>query len=207
MKVTAISGTGAITGSEIEYGGHSYDKDKYYQVDPPNGGTPAIDYFYNSNFLGLSTNTQDTGTTATATCSITAGIVTSITLTNAGIGYTSPPTVTIANDASIKDPISGIADAKAEATIDADGKVDTIRWSNAGAGYNSAPTVTIDPPAAGSISGDYMFKEIVRGVGSGTTANVQSWDADTRVLLVNNVSGDFIEGERVVGIGLSLIHI
>ncbi len=205
LKVTAISGTGAITGSEIEYGGHSYDKDKYYQVDPPNGGTPAIDYFYNANFLGLSTNTQDTGTTATATCSIVAGVVTSITLTNAGVGYTSPPTVTIANDSSIKDPISGIADAKAEATIDADGKVDGIRWSNAGAGYDSAPTVTIDPPAVGSISGDYMFKEIVRGVGSGTTANVQSWDADTRVLLVNNVSGDFIEGERVVGIGTTML--
>ena len=50
-----------------------------------------------------------------------------------------------------------------------------------------------------------MFKEIVRGVGSGTTANVQSWDADTRVLLVNNVSGDFIEGETVVGIGTTML--
>ena len=49
-----------------------------------------------------------------------------------------------------------------------------------------------------------MFKEVVRGVGSGTTALVQSWDADTRILLVNNVSGDFIAGERVVGIGTTL---
>ena len=203
LKVTGISSTGAITASEIKYGGHSYDKDKYYQVDPPNGGTPALDYFYNSNFLGLSTNTQDTGTQATATCSLTAGIVTSITLTNAGVGYTAAPTVTIANDASIKDPISGIADAKAEALLGADGTVAGIRWNNAGAGYDSAPTVTIDPPAT-SVSGDYMFKEIVRGVGSGTTALVQSWDADTRILLVNNVSGDFIAGERVVGIGTTL---
>ena len=203
LKVTGISSTGAITASEIKYGGHSYDKDKYYQVDPPNGGTPALDYFYNSNFLGLSTNTQDTGTQATATCSITAGIVTSITLTNAGVGYTSAPTVTIANDASIKDPISGIADAQAEALLGADGTVAGIRWNNAGAGYDTAPTVTIDPPAT-SVSGDYMFKEIVRGVGSGTTALVQSWDADTRILLVNNVSGDFIAGERVVGIGTTL---
>ena len=203
LKVTAISGTGAITGSEIKYGGHSYDKDKYYQVDPPNGGTPAIDYFYNANFLGLSTNTQDTGTTATATCSITAGLVTSITLTNPGVGYTSPPTVTIANDSSVKDAIAGVADAKAEAVLGADGTIIAIRWSNSGAGYNSAPSVTIDPPAT-SVSGDYMFKEVVRGVGSGTTALVQSWDADTRILLVNNVSGDFIAGERVVGIGTTL---
>ena len=203
LKVTGISSTGAITASEIKYGGHSYDKDKYYQVDPPNGGTPALDYFYNSNFLGLSTNTQDTGTQATATCSLTAGIVTSITLTNAGVGYTAAPTVTIANDASIKDPISGIADAQAEALLGADGTVAGIRWNNAGAGYDTAPTVTIDPPAT-SVSGDYMFKEIVRGVGSGTTALVQSWDADTRILLVNNVSGDFIAGERVVGIGTTL---
>ena len=206
LKVTAVGSSGEITGSEIKYGGHSYDKDKYYQVDSPSGGYPAVDFFYNSNFLGLSTNTADYGTGATATCSITAGIVTSITLTNAGVGYTSPPTVTIANDASIKDPISGIADAKAEATIDADGKVDSIRWSNAGAGYDSAPTVTIEPPErAATTSGDYMFKEIVRGVGSGTTANVQSWAADTRVLLVNNTSGDFIEGERVVGIGTTML--
>jgi len=203
LKVTAISGTGAITGSEIEYGGHSYDKDKYYQVDPPNGGTPAIDYFYNANFLGLSTNTQDTGTTATATCSITAGVVTSITLTNPGVGYTSPPTVTISNDSSVKETIAGVADAKGEAVLGADGTIIAIRWSNAGAGYDSAPSVTIDPPAT-SVSGNYMFKEVVRGVGSGTTALVQSWDADTRILLVNNVSGDFIAGERVVGIGTTL---
>ena len=203
LKVTGISSTGAITASEIKYGGHSYDKDKYYQVDPPNGGTPALDYFYNSNFLGLSTNTQDTGTTATATCSITAGVVTSITLTNPGVGYTSPPTVTISNDSSVKETIAGVADAKAEAVLGADGTIIAIRWSNAGAGYDSAPSVTIDPPAT-SVSGDYMFKEVVRGVGSGTTALVQSWDADTRILLVNNVSGDFIAGERVVGIGTTL---
>lgn len=205
LKVTGISSTGAITSSEIKYGGHSYDKDKYYQVDPPNGGTPAIDYFYNANFLGLSTNTQDTGTMAAATAHInSAGIVTSLVLTNPGVGYTGYTWCDISDDPSIKNPVAGKADAKAEAFLGADGTVTVIRYSNAGAGYDFNPLVTLDAPNTSPVSGDYMFKEVVRGVGSGTTALVQSWDADTRILLVNNVSGDFLEGERVVGIGTTL---
>ena len=48
------------------------------------------------------------------------------------------------------------------------------------------------------------FKELVRGVSTGTTAYVQSWDWDDRILKVNNVSGNFLEGEKVVGIGTTM---
>ena len=42
---------------------------------------------------------------------------------------------------------------------------------------------------------------MVRGVGSGTTAFVQEWDFDDRILKVTNPDGNFIVGEAIVGIG------
>ena len=42
---------------------------------------------------------------------------------------------------------------------------------------------------------------MVRGVGSATTAFVQSWDFDDRILKVTNPSGNFVIGEAVVGVG------
>ena len=35
------------------------------------------------------------GTTATATCTISGGVINAITITNAGSGYTTPPAVTL----------------------------------------------------------------------------------------------------------------
>ena len=40
------------------------------------------------------------GTTATATCTISGGVINAITVTNAGSGYTSPPTVTLTTSGS-----------------------------------------------------------------------------------------------------------
>ena len=128
-----------------------------------------------------------------------------MTLTNAGVGYTSAPTVTFANDPSNRNPVTGYADAKAEAVLNTNNEVAAIRYSNAGAGYNVAPSITIDPPAAaGFATGNYQYKEIVRGVSSGTTAHVQSWDYDERILKVTRPSGSFIAGEAVVGIGTTM---
>jgi len=60
----------------------------------------------------------------------------------------------------------------------------------AGVGYTATPTITIDPPArAGVSTGNYMFKEMVRGVSTGTTAIVADWDRDDRILKVTNVAG------------------
>ena len=45
---------------------------------------------------------------------------------------------------------------------------------------------------------------MVRGVSTGTTAYVESWDSDDRILKINNISGSgFAIGEAVVGIGTS----
>jgi len=45
---------------------------------------------------------------------------------------------------------------------------------------------------------------VVRGVGSGTTALVQEWDFDDRILKVTRPSGNFVIGEAVVGMGTIL---
>ena len=62
-------------------------------------------------------------------------------------------------------------------------------------------TVTISAPVTGINTDNYLYKELVRGVSTGTTAYVSNWDADTRVLQVTNTSSNFALGEMVVGIG------
>jgi len=58
-----------------------------------------------------------------------------LTITNAGSGYTSAPTVTFSG--------GGGANAAATAVINAEGKVSGLIVTNAGTGYTSAPTVAI----------------------------------------------------------------
>ena len=155
------------------------------------------------------------GYTVPPTVTITAvnangsgGIATAV-LTNDGLGafniteqgtqYSVAPTV------SIGTATSGGTNATAESVLNTEGEIAAIRYNNSGAGYTVAPTVTIGGPTVGiSQTGNYLFKEMVRGVGSGTTAIVQSWDASDRILKVTNPSGTFVEGERVVGIGTTL---
>jgi len=96
---------------------------------------------------------------------------------------------------------------KAIAIVNTLGQIASIRYSFAGIGYTATPTVTIDPPArAGLATGNYQFKELVRGVSTGTTAIVADWDADDRILKVTNIGGvGFAPGESVVGIGTTLL--
>ena len=202
VKITAVDGLGRITASEIIYGGRDYDYGRTYQIDPPGGGTRSIEQLVSSNFLGGNDTTQDEGTQATATASITAGVGTSITLTNAGIGYSTGPVVTISNLGTNKNPVGTHIDALAEAVLNTNNQVSAIRFTNTGAGYTVSPTITIDPPAAaGFATGNYQYKEMIRGVGSGTTAFVQEWDFDDRILKVTRPSGNFVIGEAIVGIG------
>ncbi len=121
------------------------------------------------------------------------------TINDAGSQYGAVPTV------SIGTAPAGGTNAEAEAFLNTNGEVAALRFSNSGAGYTAAPAVTISGPAAGiGQTGSYLFKELVRGVSTGTTAYVQSWDYDTRILKVTNISGNFIEGEKVVGIGTTM---
>ena len=148
------------------------------------------------------------GITAIATATVSAGgTIIGLTINNAGTGYTSSPapTVTISNEVGIKTWTGELAEAVS--FLNTNGELNVIRYTNAGVGYTagSAPEITISSPTkAGLSTGDYLFKEMVRGVSTGTTAFVSDWDRDTRVLKVTTSSGTFLTGETVVGIGTTM---
>jgi hypothetical protein len=89
-----------------------------------------------------------------ATALVSNGRVTSISVVNAGKGYVSAPSVTIAS------PL--IQSAVGVATTGAPGIVTAINVSNAGYGYTQAPSVSIQPPT-------------VIGPGIGTTATATAY--------------------------------
>ena len=76
-----------------------------------------------------------------------------VTITNAGSGYTSAPTVTFS------DPPTGTDVATGTAVLNSSGEVDSVTITNAGSGYTSAPTVTFSDPPTGTdvATGTVMF--------------------------------------------------
>jgi len=162
--------------------------------------------------------------------------VQSVSLTNAGFGYTVTPGVRFIG--------GGGNGATATATL-GDGIVGIITLSNAGSGYVNAPTIiftgistisaaaTARVSAAGTITsiritnaglgytlppgiiignpslnstGNFIFNEIITGTQSGVTARVKSWSSITNVLQVSKVTGEFITGENIVGSSSSASH-
>ncbi len=130
------------------------------------------------------------GSKATATATLGDGIVGIITVTSSGSGYVTPPTITFSGISSVS--------AAATAVVSAAGSITAIRITNAGLGYTVSPTITIGNPTLVS-TGTFVFNEIVTGSQSGVTARVRSWNANTNILEVSNVAGQFIAGENIVG--------
>jgi hypothetical protein len=127
--------------------------------------------------------------TATATATIGNGIVGIITITNGGGGYATPPPVSFVGVSSIT--------AQARSII-TNGSVSEIRIINSGLDYISTPQIVIGGPNVVGI-GTYRYNEIVMGTTTGTTARVKSWNAVTRKLELSNISGDFAQGEIIMG--------
>lgn len=146
------------------------------------------------------------GTGAAATAVIANGTLATPTINQSGASYGVVPNVKI-NPVGLDTNIGIGSTAQAIAIVNTLGQVASIRYSFAGIGYTATPTITIDPPArAGVSTGNYMFKEMVRGVSTGTTAFVADWDSDDRILKVTNVAGSgFAPGESVVGIGTTML--
>ena len=167
--------------------------------------TPGVGY---TGVPTVTISAPTSGVTAIATATVSAGgTITGLTINNAGTGYTSSsaPTVTISNEVGIKTWTGELVEAVS--FLNTNGELNVIRYTNAGVGYTagSAPEITISSPTkAGLSTGDYLFKEMVRGVSTGTTAFVSDWDRDTRVLKVTTSSGTFLTGETVVGIGTTM---
>ena len=82
-------------------------------------------------------NTTATGIRATATASMTDGIVTAINITDVGAGYssTTPPAITVDAPPQV-DPATATANV-------ANGKVTSFNLTNPGSGYSFNPTVAI----------------------------------------------------------------
>jgi uncharacterized protein YuzE len=123
-EVMFISGGGALASATVS-GTGQLDK-----INITNGGTgytsaPKI------------TITGGGGSGATATASVTNGVITAINIVNPGSGYTSDPLVTIA----------GGTGAVVSATIGGGGTIVALQVVNSGAGYTTAPTVTLSAPA------------------------------------------------------------
>ena len=180
------------------------------------------------------------GKTATGIASMIGGIVDlcepdatlfrvqAVNLTNAGFGYTTPPTVAFYGGvgagavgiASIGDGIvgivtltnqgsgyaepptitfTGVSTVGAAATaIIQNGKIVQILLSNTGLGYTVAPTVTISSPYMVGF-GTFLVNEEVVGSISSITARVKNWDAVNNILEVSNSTGPFAPGEVVLG--------
>ena len=221
---TAILADGALSAVTITDEGSGYFKDPIVTFSSPSLGAAATAGIGPGNTvisitltesgvgytaaptvtIGVGTGTSIPSTVATATAIVgTGGTISGLTITNAGAGYTVTPTVTIDNSDSIKD-FTGLTRATGTAQFNTDGEIISVRYTNAGVGYTAGVdpvTVTISAPVTGINTDNYLYKELVRGVSTGTTAYVSNWDADTRVLQVTNASSNFALGEMVVGIG------
>ena len=95
------------------------------------------------------------GTGATATATVSAGVITGITVNSGGTGYTSVPTISF----------TGGGGAAATATVAA-GVITSIAVTSGGAGYTSAPTVVI---SGGGGTGATATATVAAGVITGIT--------------------------------------
>ena len=141
--------------------------------------------------------TDGTGSGAAATTIIGDDIVGIVTITNSGGGYITNQTITFTNEV-FKTGVTTVG-AAATAVVSVGGTITNIYLTNAGLGYSVAPTISIAAPNSGTNTGSFIFNETITGSSSGTTARVRSWDADTNVLEVANVSGSFTRGETLTG--------
>jgi hypothetical protein len=136
------------------------------------------------------------GSGAVVQAELADGVIGIITITSAGSGYVETPTITF------DPPPSGIGTAVARAYVSTAGTISNIRIIDAGIGYTVAPNIVISSPYMGG-SGKYKVGEEVIGSVSGTKALVKSWNSSTYELKVYKLTGDFAQGESIVGSGSS----
>ena len=190
VEVEVNTGTDQIGNTpSIVYGGYGYSVNDVVQIV---GGN-------NDAYLKITAVTTGTGSTATANSVLTNGVVTGFTITNPGSGYTTPPTVSIANTSGDKDySSSGLTTAIVRANVSTTNVVSSIHIVNPGLGYSPVQPVTIaDPPTTGI--GTFTFNELVTGSISGATARVKTWNGTTYTLKVGTTNGTFVPGDIIVG--------
>ena len=203
--ITGIVTAGILLGDRVRL---QYDFD---DTDPQINFIPTDTFVSGIGSTSIVLNQATSGNVSVATTSFefgidNCGIVTGIAVTFGGGGYLTEPTVTIQNDPEVKnyvELVAGVATATGAAVLNVNDKLSSIRFTNAGAKYILTPTVTVEAPASGINTDNYKYGELVRGVSTGTTAYVHSWESDTGILQITNASSNFALGETVVGIGTS----
>jgi hypothetical protein len=135
------------------------------------------------------------GSGAEATAVIANGVVGIITITNGGSGYVNPPNITF-NSSPLGETAKAIA-------ILNNGSVSEIRILDGGFGYSQPPIITDpiiqieSPPVSGT--GTFRVNEVVIGSSSGTKGRVKTWNSQTNILQLSNITGTFGLGELLVG--------
>ena len=84
--------------------------------------------------------------------------------------------------------------AQAEAVVSTAGTVKEIRYSNAGAGYTSTNAVVAIGSVTSNFFGEFEQDEIVKGVSTGTSAYVASWNTANNILNVIIPTGEYAVG-------------
>ena len=166
------------------------DRDSISKVNIVN---PGFGYTVTPEILFLS----NTGIGATASATLGSGSIGIITVTSGGSGYTTTPTITFTGVSTVS--------AAATAVVSAAGTITAIHITDTGIGYTEAPTITIGDPGS-SDTGTFIFNELVTGSTSGTKARVRTWNTNTNVLELGNVTGTFKVGETIVGSTSSATH-
>ena len=139
------------------------------------------------------------GSGAIATCSIstsTTGIQ-NLTILDPGFGYGSAPTITSYGGADLV------------AQLNRRGEVSQALIRNPGVGYTAGFALTVSAPPSGVGYGNFTTGERVRGVTSGSSGIVRSWDLENRILRVSNVgtgatAPGFQPDEVIVGSGYTV---
>ena len=226
--VATIDATGTVTGLTVNYEGWGYTSVPIMTIESPSTGTQATAVAIMTSRSGVANQSVDrillinpgtgyttppqvvfTGgspvSTAIATAVISEAVLGPIGITTGGFGYTFTPTVGITSvyiqQSNETEPL--LMNAQAEAVVSSAGTVTQIRYSNAGAGYTVTPaTVSISSVTSNSF-GEFERDEVVRGVSSGTSAYVATWNTADNILKVSIPSGDFSVGEVIVGAAAS----
>lgn len=136
--------------------------------------------------ITISAPTTTGGIQATATATVSGGVITAITLTNVGSGYSSKPTVTVSGGSG-----SGAVLEAVMTEVPGTGSVKSIAVTAAGSGYTVDPVVTISAP---NISGGIQATATASRTGSAINAivitNPGSGYTEIPLVTITRGSGD-----------------
>jgi len=155
-----------------------------------------------STILGIGSTTFGVGAAATALL-VTDGSgdfsghagIGSVTLTSAGSGYPTAPTLFFEPA-----PPGGESATGRVLINETTNTVSQVLISDAGIGYIPGTGIaTVSPPPVITGIGTYQFNELVTGSISGAKGRVKSWNVTTNTLKLGTTDGTFVAGDVIVG--------